>query len=391
MRMSKLNNSGFFRFLIATHLLTFLCFGSLSLAQYPVDQPASDESFKSFFARITHGGSFPGIRLEAPEAFQKKFYSKIYRPFWMGALNKAQKQITDHGGDLWFDFYKTQNIAHWLFPTPDLNSKFSAYFDKTILVSTQCLNKCRNWDILSNTPFSAWTIAEREAFVLCYVNEAQMFEQRKITDFLADQYGKKSEALSDHFLFRLLNAKDFEKALRELGWEGEVYFRGITAPDPKNPNNRIILMNDDLMKAMTPFDSPIMQSLEYVGILTHEISHVFQDLESQDFSINLEIFSAEGALLIEGSAEFFAEQALRKAALSWKDQPQSLNVFVAENAVEIVNRPGNEQQGNLFPYTVGLPFIAALDDLSIDKNKMRLQIYNTIAQKQTLTELLSKF
>jgi len=37
-----------------------------------------------------------------------------------------------------------------------------------------------------------------------------------------------------------------------------------------------------------------------------------------------------------------------------------LQLFVAEQAVEIVYHEGNESTGQLFPYTVGLPFSAAL-------------------------------
>ncbi|HWU41801.1 MAG TPA: hypothetical protein VN132_00145, partial [Bdellovibrio sp.] len=278
---------------------------SITWAQAPEDQPAPDEAFSSFFARITHGGSFPGIRFDAPVDFQEFFLTRIRRGNWVASLYQARKQITNAGGDLWNSFYKAEKIGNLLFPTTELNQKFQQAYDS--FISTQCQRGCRPWNTLQQISFSQWTAGEREAFALSYVTKAAVFKDRTVLDFLGDRYEMKSEEVNGRFRFELLNDQDFKKAVKDLGWTGEIYFRGITIPDPKNPQSRIILMNDDSIKAQTTYQAPLLQALEYVGILTHEISHVFQDRESTKLGLDLEIRSAEGALLIEGGAEFEAE------------------------------------------------------------------------------------
>jgi hypothetical protein len=204
------------------------------------------------------------------------------------------------------------------------------------------------------------------------------------------QYKISATRALQKFDFKLLNTAQFKEACRQIGYEGEIYFRGITGLDPKDPSRRWILMNDDLMRKYTPFDSPLLQLLEYSGILVHEISHVYQDLEAADHGFDLEIRSAEGAMLIEGMAEYLAERSLRQASQELPlTAPQALGLFMAEAGLEVITRPGQESSGNLFPYTVGLPFAAAVFNESKNEDLLRINIYKTILGQSNLADFLN--
>ena len=140
--------------------------------------------------------------------------------------------------------------------------------------------------------------------------------------------------------------------LNEAGWEGPIYFRGATVPNPYHLDQRWILLNDDFLKQYTSFDQPLLQMLEIAGIANHELSHVMQDLRGQKLGYDVQVRNVEQVLVIEGQAEYLAEKALQESGIFY-------NFFANEQAVEVVNREGNSQSGLLFPYTVGLPFAAS--------------------------------
>ena len=70
--------------------------------------------------------------------------------------------------------------------------------------------------------------------------------------------------------------------------------------------------------------------------------------------------------------------------------PSVLALFTAERGMAVVYREGNDQQGNLFPYTVGLPFAAALYDLAGPEGAARLRefIFRVVADRVELEEAL---
>lgn len=344
------------------------------------DQPQPQESFSHFFRRITRGGTFPGIELTAPAAFQEKFLPRIWRPTWQGRLDRVQKQLKAKGVDVWLDWYATNK------PLPLLGADLSTAYSAAAAELGRC-HSCRAWPALMQSDWPQTTTEEREALAWAHATKANLFAGRTLLDFLADQHGLTAADARPRVEFKLLHSADFKAAVKKLGWNGDIYFRGITAPSPENPQVFWILLNDDLMRQMTPFRQPLLQALEYSGILTHELSHVMQNIAAERLGLELNISSPEGALLVEGEAEYLAERALDQASAA-QAAPNPLALFSAEAASEIVNRPGQSSQGNLFPYTVGMPFAAALFDFQ-DEPALRAGILQVIAGRLTLAELLA--
>ncbi|MGZ3694409.1 MAG: hypothetical protein ACXWQO_09510 [Bdellovibrionota bacterium] len=375
-----------FRFLYLLLLLPSLACADGDFA----DRPEPGEVFSHFFQRITRGGPFQGMRLEAPEAFQYIFLTRILRPFWQGRLDKVQRHLTSQGVDLWLGWYATETPLTLLAANDISHNELSGAFDAAKSELGRCTSACRSLSLLEKQPWNSVSTEERHAFTWAYVTKAKIFGGRTLLEYLADEHGLKASDVLGRVDFRLLHAQEFAAAVRELGWNGEIYFRGITAPDPHDPHRFWILLNDDLMRKMTPFSRPLLQELEYQGILTHELSHVFQNIAAENLGFDLSIGSPEGALLVEGEAEWLAESAMDKAAAA-QEFPSALALFSAEQGGEIVNRPGQATQGNLFPYTVGLPFAAALFDSKMSSSEraaLREGILRVIAGKKSLPELL---
>jgi hypothetical protein len=207
---------------------------------------------------------------------------------------------------------------------------------------------------------------------------------------LGEIYGFPAQEVASGVQIRLLSHDDFVRAVRTIGWDGPVYFRGITAPDPANKDHRIILLDDEKLAEGSPFDAPLLRFLEISGILTHETSHVFQDFLGRSIGLDVQVTSPESALVIEGMAEHMAETALRRAGDSLP-YPSALSLFAVEQGVEIVYRPGNDTTGNLFPYTVGLPFAASIYDLNAGHESVATQGFlEVLGGKTTLSSFLSQ-
>lgn len=355
-----------------------------------VDRPQPGETFPHFFTRVTRGALFQGIRLpKSPQSqkFLDSFYRWIWRPTWNGLLDHARRDIQKQGVDLWGNWYRIAAPLSVIAPT----SAASAELGRAIAVAEaqdpDCAKLCREYSELREAQWASLNVHERQAFARAMVLGARIFGDRTLIEYLADEHGGSAESVMRITELKLLNTADFTAALRQMGWNGPIYFRGITGPSPLDPSRRWIVMNDDLLRQLTPFESPLLQSLEYVGIFAHELSHVFQDLAAAAIGIDLTVQSPEGALLLEGEAEYLAEQALARAA---RAQPfaSALLLFVGEQGSEVVNRPGQAQQGNLFPYTVGLPLAASLFELTADHSSLRAEIIRTVAGQRTLLELI---
>lgn len=213
--------------------------------------------------------------------------------------------------------------------------------------------------MILNSEWSTLDSFARQEFAKTMAFSKSLFAGKSIVDQLSAIYNFPAASVQSTTRIRILSNVDFIAAVRELDYQGPIYFRGITAPDPQHSGGHVILLNQELIYKKSPCDAELSKTNEIVGILIHELSHVFQDLKGQSMGLDIQVRSAEAALIIEGSAEYLAEQAMNRAAAMEKS-PSALKLFAAEQAVEIVYRPGNESTGQLFPYTVGLPFAAAL-------------------------------
>ncbi len=356
------------------------------------DSPKPDESFFSFFIRITRGGMFPGIKLKAPESVQAAFLKRIKKGSWIGEVNKEQKKLNLAGVDLWQDWYRRKNAMSLLVSETqraDFNSQVQALLDQDLRCKAL---KCQ-------TPQDLWTLEWnqieaplRQAMTQSFVLKAKYFEGQTLFEVLGKQYSFSIPSPENDITVKILAQKDFEVALRELGWDGPVYFRGITGPNPHDPSKHWILLNDDLMKKMSPFEYDVYRNLEYIGILTHELSHVYQDRIANSLQLNLTVQSAEGAMMIEGMAEYYAEKALAQAG-SLVQFPHPLGLYAREQGAEIMFREGNEQSGNLFPYTVGMPFVTSLYDLKPTAEEsllLRDNLLKLITQDENLGIFLNR-
>lgn len=357
------------------------------------DQPMPGEEFKYFFKRITRGGVFPGIILDAPESVKAAALKRLKRTSWQGPVNQERKRLTGLGINLWQDWYVEQAPLRILAPTEqiltDLNQSHQTFTKADARCYTQ---KCRSLLELYKIKWQDWAAPERQAFTLATLFSGALLKGTSVFAEVAAKFGFQAEDILKQVQVQILNAQDFEVAVRKMGWGGPIYFRGITGVDPQDPNRYWVLLHDDFLREKTAFDYAIYQALEYAVILSHELSHVAQDMEAKKLGIDLRVFSAEGGLLIEGMAESLSESALVSAGQKIS-VPHPLSLFVHEQAVEVVNRPGNDTTGALFPYTIGLPFVTALYDLkagNTDKRGLNEKIYAAIVQKPILQEMLFK-
>ena len=354
------------------------------------DAPRPDEIFSSFFARLTHGGFFPGIRLEAPQKVQDSFLKKIKRGYWVGARNQVYKSLEKNGVNLWGDWFKSVKTNELIFSTSESKSLIMKAIQEVLNEnSAQCSPSCPLAKEIFDKEWSQQNSFSHEVFVKAYVLRAPLFKAKTIAEFLAKRYQMNVLEALETTKIQLLKSADFKAAVHEVGYGGEIYFRGITTVDPKDAKRHIILLDDEALGKASPFDYPLYKQLEIAAILTHELSHVMQDLRGNTLGLDVQVTSAETALVIEGMAEYWAESALSEAGDS-VNYPSALKLFVVEQAVEIVYRPGNESSGNLFPYTVGMPFISALYDLTHDNEKLTDRLLGVLSGKEELRALLKQ-
>ncbi|MBC7742794.1 MAG: hypothetical protein H7061_11380 [Bdellovibrionaceae bacterium] len=371
--------------------LTIFCSSGFALAsaaynlpsalQFAPDQPDTDETFASFFARITRGGGFPGIRLVAPEKIQAAFLKSIRQNYWVGKRNTIMKELDQQGIDIWNNWYKEKKSIDTILNSSEKRMAFAAELQLQIENDhLECDRRCPNAKTILESEWQNLDSFSRQEFAKTMAFSKSLYAGKSILDRLGEVYNFSAIKVQSSTRIRILANTEFIKAVRELGYEGEIYFRGITAPDPQQPDGHVILLNDEKIYKNSPFENELLKNLEIVGILVHELSHVYQDLKGQALGVDVQVRSAEAALLIEGSAEFLAEQAMLNAANA-EVFPSALKLFVSEQAVEIIYRAGNESTGQLFPYTVGLPFAAAL----------YLQNESTNSTPQILTEKILQF
>ena len=341
-----------------TFFLIILLFSGLAHALNPEEQQPN-ETFPSYFARITRGGAFPGIYLKAPDLFAEKFHTYIRKNHWMGPVQKARDELTAKNYDLWFDVFRTD------FPQKFIT--FSESFEGHIK------NFCAANLDFTKIEFKNWPLCLRRAWI-----EEVLFSQSSARH-LAEIYRLDLIDVRQRTDVMLLNKKDFETKLRAAGWDGPIYFRGATLPDPANPKRRWILLNDDFLRQYSGFEYPVFQMLEIAGIANHELSHVMQDFLGQLLQLDIQVRSAEQALLIEGQAEYLSQESFAKTGLFFK-------LFAAEQAVEVVNREGNPAE--FFPYTVGLPFVATLYRTQPDQHQVTKDLLGVLGNNTSLGDYL---
>ena len=380
-------------FKICLLFVSFLAISTSAFGQFNPDVPNPDETFSSFFARITRGGGFPGIYLDAPINIQTPFLKTIQKKYWVGESNLVQKELIRENVDIWNDWYKQEKSFLVIFNSETKRAAVLAALTNQITKdSSQCALNCPDPDILLKTKWKNLDSFSRQEFVKTLIFEQTIFGSKSLIQYLGDVYDFPVSEIRSTTDIQVLANQDFISAVREAGYAGEIYFRGLTTVDPKNPQRHLVLLNEEMIYSGSPFTSEILKNLELLGILMHELSHVFQDLKGNSMGLDVQVKSAEAALLIEGSAEFLAEKAMRLAAAA-EAPPSALQLFVAEQAVEIVYREGNESTGQLFPYTVGLPFSAALymDAGTEKQNEMTKKILQFLSGNGKLSDWLHSF
>lgn len=371
--MHQLNLMTVKHFILASFCLIAIIQNANALVENPDDnQPQTNEAFPAYFARVTRGGNFQGIHLEAPTSVQQSFLHRIKKSTWVGDENLIVKRLEAQGIDLWGKWYQEKFPQKLIFSTPESLDLFISELEQLILEDkAQCAPHCPTALALLTQPWESLNAFAHQEFTRAYVFRAKLFNGRTLIDFLADLYHYSGREVEANTRISILNHQDFVSAVRELGYEGIIYFRGITSPDPRQPTDpqkHVILLDDEMLLKGSPFEYPIFRCLEMTGILIHESSHVFQDLVGIKMGLNVQVTSPETAMIVEGMAETLAEKAMRAAGASLK-YPSVLSLFATEQGVEIVYRPGNESSGALFPYTIGLPFVWSLYDLAASEEK----------------------
>lgn len=345
--------------ILVNFLIVMFVTSQASAGLYPEEQ-RPDESFPSYFSRLTRGGAFPGIYLKAPASFAEKFHYYIRKNQWMGPLDKIRNEVIAKGYDLWFDVFRTTRPQKFFVMSADFKNALTSLCDK-------------NFDYV-NTEWNVWPLCARQAWI-----DEVLFSQGSGLQ-LAAMYKLELQDVKQRTKIFLLSTKDFENKVREAGWQGPIYFRGATMPDPKNPLQRWILLNNDSLIQYTSFDNSVLQMLEIAGIANHELSHVMQDFRSQAIGEDIQVRSAEQALVIEGQAEYLAEESFKKVGLFF-------NLFACEQAVEVVNREG--QQAEQFPYTIGLPFVTTLYKNQADSEQVTGDLLKLLGQNTSLADYLN--
>lgn len=347
-------------------------FASASFAQYQNDLPQDGESFPTYFARITRGGKFPGIYLDAPTQVQNAFFKRIAKGSWVGLRDKEMRELEAQGINLWQGWYLETKPAALVLATDTAKKQTETSYNQFIKDNPDCKEQCPTFEELYNAEWDKLDSWKRALWIKNLVTQAPIFGGHTLLWHLTSLYQLDEKAVYQNVDIKIENHADFVNTVRQMGWGGEVYFRGITGADPKNPSRHWIVLDDEALRKGSPFEYPLYHMLEIAGILTHELSHVCQDLEGTSLGYSIEVTSAEDALIIEGMAETYAESALYNAGNDMGGiEPWKL--FAREQAVEIVFREGNDTTGNLFPYTIGLPFVTSLTDLPWTHNERNLR------------------
>lgn len=354
-------------------IILFSVFLSLTIHAEQSELPMPDEAFPSYFARITRGARFPGIYLDAPISVQQSFLKRIKKGSWVGLVNTERKKLEEQGINLWGDWYQKHNPG-----TIVLGSNENiAIADKAYNTAIQtglltCPQTCPAYkDLLAAdwTKLESW---KRELWIKSIVLYTPIFGGRSLLWHLTSRYELDENTVLKNVDIKILDHKNFVTAVHEMGYDGEVYFRGITGPDPKNATRHWILLDDEYLRTRSPFSNTLYQMMEIPGILIHELSHVCQDIEGSNLGYSIEVTSAEDALMIEGMAEAYAEDAIYRAGGSMNTiNPWKL--FIREQGQDLVYREGNESTGNLFPYTIGLPFVTSLLDITGDMTNQTIR------------------
>ena len=296
-----------FLFIFCTHSWAHASTAKTSASPFQTqpDQPNPDETFASFFARITRGGGFRGIYLQAPEKIQSNFLKTIRQSYWVGLRDSTMRDLKKQGVDIWSDWYQQTNSFKAILNSAEKMSAFE--FELNVQIKkdqAECALKCTEAKAILNSNWQKLDPFSRQEFAKSMVFSKTLFGGKSIVDQLSEIYNFPAEAVQTSTQIRILSNSDFILAVRELDYQGPIYFRGITSPDPKNPGGHIVLLNQEMLYKNSPFDSELLKTLELVGILTHELSHVFQDLKGQSLGLDIQVRSAEAALIIEGSAEY---------------------------------------------------------------------------------------
>jgi hypothetical protein len=367
----------------------FLLFLGLVIGAWPAnggngtdDLPHSGEAFPTYFARLTHGGTFPGIYLKASEHFQNSFFQTIQKGGWVRDLDKEIKHLQENGVDIWSDWYKTATPLSLLNGlTPASGSSFSD------LLKSESTKQCGSPQ--SVTTWKDTPLCARVAIVQVIVFGLRDKQGLAIIDHLAKKYDLTADEIKTNTDIFIEGSAGFASRVKQMGYSGQIYFRGITGPDPRNSSRHWVALDHDLMATRTPFTRPLLQMLEYAAILSHELNHVAQDLAARKFGGDVQVRDAESALVIEGMAEYLNEQEWIEFSNQLPTNPFAL--FSREQGVEIVYREGNETSGSLFPYTIGVPFIAAFYSLrtkdGISTATSRRDLLNVLSGTIPLTDL----
>jgi hypothetical protein len=342
------------------------------------DRPDADESFSHFFQRITSVGGVRGINVNPPITVQNDFLYWFHLGAWVGEENVARRALEERGVNLWQDWYVEPRVTSLILPGPTLEI-FRSYFEASR--QERCPSQCRLLSTLENVDFQNWTTPERDAFTFTFVTAAPIFANKTLLEVLASHFGISASSVTERTSAHLLSHNDFVKAVRKLGWSGEIYFRGLTTEDPQNPHHDVIVLDDDFLRSKTEYTQPLFQALELAGILLHEYGHAFQDTEADMMELNLQIGSQAGAILIEGDAEQNAESALKEAS-ALMPFPNPLALYAAEQSIGIIDKDGQPQ---FIPYRVGLPLRMAFDGAD---PKFRRHLYETILGKLSLDDFL---
>ena len=346
--------------------------GQVALAS--TNSPNESKDFSGFFRAITNGNHrYRGIDLEAPTSFQQTFLSRYSVATWVGDQARLESTLIKSGADLWGDWYKT--AAPFRFVLPNENQKLAYTVAYNSLKPKNCVN-CRSVDELWSVDWKQWSVEERGFFATTYVLHANIFAGRRMIDFVSDNYNFSADEALAFTDVKILSHGDFVIEVREMGWKGEIYFRGITGAEPKNPQRIEILLDADYLRERTEETVPMYQMLEFVGILTHELNHVFQTLDSRRLGFDLQIKSMEGALLIEGGAEYLAERAMLEAASA--GNTRALGLYSLEQAIGVMTKDA-EKDYQFLPYKVGLPLMYSVYSSNAQPQIIRSKMYETIS------------
>lgn len=356
------------------------------MAQYPTDRPGENESFEQFFRRITSNNQHQGVQLKPSIYFQESFLYWYKPTTWAGLINQQRRKAQGQGVKLWSEWFKASAPMEIIISLEN-RVLFTNHFDR--VRKSICPNKCRKFSTLYSTVWADWNFSEREAFTLTYVLEAPMFSSKTLLHFLSAMYQVSPRTLQQTTKIQILGHNEFVSAVRKVGWKGPVYFRGITAPDPKDANLNVVLIDGEFVAKKTNYSIPIFQALEYVGILIHELSHVMQAKEAKEMGIDLKIKSLEGHILLEGLAEIEAEKAMQEAATQ-EIKFSPLALYWPEQAYELIDKD-TRNNSSAIPYKVGLALLATLKEKANDNQQLHFQVYGSIDGKISLEELLDSF